>query len=180
MPIEKQLQEVTGVTRAEAESEQDYLARIVLKVSKLPTEDWEKLDDDTQKWYNAAADVPRGEPLPDFDGAVPTTAKKPAKATKKAAKKASPAKKAASNGAKKVGAKSGKETRGRKGAFPLEAKIAVKVKENPHRPKSKDFSKFKALEGRGNGAVTVAKALESGADWGYLRYAVERELIAIK
>ena len=179
MPIEKQLQEVTGVTRAEAESEQDYLARIVLKVSKLPTEDWEKLDDAAQKWYNAAADVPRGDPLPDFDGAVPTKAA-PKKSAKKTAKKASGAKKAASNGAKKATAKSGKETRGRKGAFPLEAKIAVKVKENPHRPKSKDFSKFKALEGRGNGAVTVAKALESGADWGYLRYAVERELIAIK
>lgn len=106
---------------------------------------------------------------------VVTKSKKAAKANGKAPAKA--AKKAAGSTAKKAGTKSAPqgEGRGRKGSFPLEAKITVKTKDNPHRTKSNDFEKFKKLKT----GMTVGSAVDAGVDWGYLRYAVKRELVTV-
>lgn len=188
-PVEEQLQEITGVTRNEGEEDQAYLMRLFMQVNDAPQEDWEKLDDTAQRWANACADANDAkEDLPMFDGTLkPVAAKAPASEGAAAAPVAKKSAKAKSNGngaakpkvaAKKAAAKkpANGESRGRKGTYPLDATITVKVKENPHRAKSKDFAKFKAL---GNGA-TVEKALKAGADWGYLRYAAARDLIAVK
>jgi len=59
--------------------------------------------------------------------------------------------------------------------FPLTAKIRLVAKENPHRNGTNDFAKFKKL----SAGMTVAKALATGVDRGYLRYMVGRELISI-
>ena len=188
MDIEKQLLEVTKITRAKGEGEQKFLRRLFDKANTLSDDQWESLDEVTQKWVNAAMTaVEEKTAIPLFDGTLPTEAEKESTVAKKkvgkaganggaaatptASKKAAPKK-----AAPKKAAASGGETRGRKGLYPPNAKIAVKVKENPHRESSKDYGKFKGLK---NG-MTIEKAVAAGVDLGYIRYAASRELIAVE
>lgn len=83
----------------------------------------------------------------------------------KPAKKAAAPKAAAAATVKPAKAKSG-ETRGRKGAFPLDAKIKVLVDENPKRKGSASAKRFsKYADGK-----TVAELLKAGVGWNDLRW----------
>lgn len=172
------------VKRKDGEDDQSYFRRLFEKANTCTDDQWKALSEDTQKWVNAAsAAVEEGNTIPNFDGEVveataetSETADEDTMATKKekgAAKSKAGAKK---GGAAKAAAKTvNKGAVGRKGTYPLDAKITVKVKDNPHRESSKDYNKFKGLKT----GMTVEKALAAGADWGYLRYAAGRELIAV-
>lgn len=77
--------------------------------------------------------------------------------------------------AKKAGAKDDVAKPGRKGTYPLTAKITLKVKENPHRAGTtlhKMFAKYK------NG-MTVQQALDAGVVWANLRYLSSLDTIKI-
>lgn len=192
--IEKELCDVTKVTRNAGEDAQEYLTRLATAVSATDDDIFVKLSSKAQKWANKAVQAVEDNleneknnkseriSLPLFgDGAMsePETAetaeaeKETTVATKKKAAPAKASKKAAS--AKAAPKKAEGAGPGRKGSYPLDAKITLKAKDNPHRVKSKDFGKYKGLK---NG-ITVEKALEAGADWGYLRYAEGRDLISI-
>ena len=63
---------------------QAYLNRVVTTISALPESNWEKLPEDLQVWYNAAAEIVSSdvedEELPDLPGYVAPGSKKVAKA----------------------------------------------------------------------------------------------------
>jgi hypothetical protein len=164
---------------------------------------WSKLSTKAQNWFNTALDnLEADTPILDFNGEIkdaaeaapaakapkavgkPPAAKK-APAKKAAAKKTAPAKaaapaKTAPKAAVKTAAKSVAKTngagRGRKGSFPLDAKIVLTGKENPHGASTGNYNKYKKLKP----GMTVQAALDAGVDWGYLRYGTEREFLAVK
>ena len=53
--IRKELEAATGVERSKSEDEQEYLKRIVRKVSALNNKEWDKLTEEAQAWFNDAA-----------------------------------------------------------------------------------------------------------------------------
>lgn len=63
---------------------QDYLNRVVTNISALSESGWDKLPEELQAWYNAAAEVVSGDDeeaeLPELPGYVAPTAKKAVKA----------------------------------------------------------------------------------------------------
>lgn len=54
--IRKELETATGVERSKSEDEQEYLKRIVRKVSKLDEKEWDGLSKAAQDWFNDAAE----------------------------------------------------------------------------------------------------------------------------
>lgn len=166
-------------------------------------ETWLKLSDPAQEWFNYASPLMAGgQEVPHFDVKIPKEpeslqapepyaageevaeeapakprrkkkrmAKKKPKVIKKKKKlvrktKAKVAKRAATNGS----------GRGRKGTFPLTAKIKFLVDENPHRAGSKLHAYFNLYE---NG-MTVEEALKAGVVWENLRYLTEQGIIQIR
>ena len=58
---------------------------------------------------------------------------------------------------------------------PKDATITLLVKKNPHRAGSKDAARFDQLKP----GMSVGDAVQLGASWRYLRYAVKRGLITL-
>ena len=67
MSIAAELEEVAGVKLKGKEPRQKYLTRAVKAVEALDDADWDKLSDDTQKWYKVALKQDgEGEDITDF------------------------------------------------------------------------------------------------------------------
>lgn len=145
----------------------------VEKKAAIPNFDGEVPDDKDAKATKATAkDKEVKAPAAKKGAKADKTEKaaKPAKAeakTKEAEKKA-PAKKEAKAAPAKKGAKAAAngEGRGRKGSWPMTAKIKVVAKENPHRSGTKNFKRFEKYK---NG-MTVEQAIAAGAEWANMRY----------
>ena len=106
-----------------------------------------------------------------------TPEKKVVKKKEKPAKKAKPEKKAKEAKAPKVKkVKEADAKLGRKGSFPLDAKITVIAKENPKRKGSEAEKLFKLYET----GQTVSEALAAGLRWRDLRWDSEAKFIGIK
>lgn len=181
MKVLKELLEVAKVSPKTAkETDQEFLARLYAKANKITDAAWEKLSDDAQTWVNDAGKASEdGQDLPVLEGLDAEAAEETEeeaeeaapKKERKAAKKAAPEKKAAKEKPAKA-AKSAKapakkkEGRGRPSEFPMDAKITIKAKENPHRAGTilhKQFAKYKS-------GMTVEKALAAGVLLVNIRY----------
>lgn len=197
--VKEQLLEVTGLE--EQEESPTWLEALADKVAKFSDAEWSSLENDTQIWVNVALyckehelDIPgfrdqeyftqRKSDMDEADAVMHTAKKKsaarkgpvaspnkkagkpPAKAAAKPAKPAKPAKAAkAANGS----------GRGRKGIFDLNAKITLKVKDNPHRKGSGRYNRWPLYR---NG-MTVQQALDAGLNRGNLFHSVEDGHISI-
>lgn len=65
--IEKELQEVTFVTKEGGESKQDYLLKVFQAIEGLSGTEWEDLSKGAKRWYNEAVDkYDSNDPLPNF------------------------------------------------------------------------------------------------------------------
>lgn len=203
MDVRSELLKVTKVTQSEGENEQAFLTKVFNKANKLSDADWDKLSEPTQNWINDAGDaVAAGKAIAALPNGADTAAsaepaaketveeknveeKATKKATKKAAKKeakskkeAKPVKAASKTPAKskaKVKAKAEPGRVGRKGSFPLTAKIKLTEKENPHRPGTKLYKMYQQYKNN----MTVQQALDAGAVWSNIRYLVGRKLLEI-
>ena len=86
--IFKELIDATGVTKNRKESDQDHVKRVLEGVSNLSDKEWEGLSQESQDWFNAAADaVGAKQDIPAFPDAEPE-----AKEEKKASGRRSSAK----------------------------------------------------------------------------------------
>lgn len=67
LEVKKELEKCTGVTRASEETEQSYLGRIMRKIAALDEDEWDKLSDGAQAWYNQAVeDANKKRPIEGF------------------------------------------------------------------------------------------------------------------
>lgn len=55
--VRKELEKATGVTRNSGEGEKEYLMRIMRKVAALDDKEWKALSEESQDWYNDAAEA---------------------------------------------------------------------------------------------------------------------------
>jgi hypothetical protein len=196
--IFEELQGVTSVELAEGQSNLDFWTALVKAADKVTAEEWESLSDLTQTWVNIGQFcLENGEDIPDPNDkaaikvakaamakadmeAADATVKKEAKKANSAAKKSVKSKSVKAVSEKELVAGKSKSKgngggRGRKGLFPLDAKIKVLAKENPHRKGTilhKYFDKYKT-------GMTVQTALDAGIVWANLRYLNGRELIQV-
>jgi hypothetical protein len=71
MEIEQQLLETTKERASKrSESRQDYLKRLAKAVDQLEDDGWDQLSEDTQQWYNKAAEAIKAkEAIEDFEPA---------------------------------------------------------------------------------------------------------------
>jgi len=70
--LEKIVLDATGIKPARSgEDRQKFLLRAMLAVQKLPSDDWETLDQAIQDWYNAAVEADNADkPVPEFPDAA--------------------------------------------------------------------------------------------------------------
>jgi ribosome maturation factor RimP len=66
--IEKELLDVTDLSRKRGEARQDYISRLLLAVRDLSDKEWDGLSKEAQDWFNSAADAKnaKADTLPDF------------------------------------------------------------------------------------------------------------------
>jgi hypothetical protein len=184
------------------------LAKAASDPKKTTDEDWETLDETTQKFLNGVLEADeKGQMIPlhdapapeepeeeeQEDGDIPGTGEDHGakKAKSPPARTAAKAKAAAKKPAKAPPAKAPRAAKppkevpaaaagrpGRKPKHPDDSIIRVDVEENPHRKGAKDYDKFKKLKAKDG--RTIAEALKGGVELGYLRYAEKRGIITIK
>lgn len=198
--VKEQVLALTKLKPKDGESSHDFTMRAVKKLHGSSDEEWEKISDPVQAWVNDTMladekdaeldllEVPEVEAASEAEPESETaTEESEAEAEgaeekeqekvveSKSVKKSNGKKPAKVKVEKKVSAKKSGETRGRKGTFPLDAKIKVLAKENPKRSGSaaaKRFSKY--ADGK-----TVAELLKAGVQWGDLRWDSTHEHIRI-
>jgi hypothetical protein len=186
--IQERVLTLTKLKPKADESAEDFTKRVIKKVNILADADaqnWEELGEDAQAWVNKnvnaeeneqeldCLELPEDEPEAEPEEAAADDEAEgeqenevERKSVKKAsngkakkevkAKAAKPAKKASEAGA----------GRGRKGAFPLDAKVKVLAEENPKRKGSEAAKRFNKYET----GKTVADLLKKGVQWGDLRW----------
>lgn len=195
--IIKEIEEVTGIARAE--ESQEHYEELVRSATQVDESEWEGLSDPAQTWVNIGSYcLEQGEEIPspddkeectrlkiemdEADGAKAAKQAKVAKAkSAKAAKAETGPEKTTKTGGKPVkaakanGSAKAEGSRGRKGTYPLNAKIKVLVKSNPHREGTSLHDYYEKY--RNN--MTVQEALDAGIVWANLRYLSEKEVIQI-
>jgi hypothetical protein len=178
--VEKELCGLVEVTSKVGEPPQAYRGRVLTKLMAIYEADtgddeWEKLSEGSQNWYNAALDARSAKKkLPGFDGEVEeedVVVEKTKKTKKAAAKGAAVTKKVVGNGAKDKAAGG----RGRKGLFTGDSKVAKVAPENPFRAGSKAHDCFKQYKvGR-----TVEAILSAGVPRSKLYRHMKRGFVSV-
>lgn len=169
------------------EAPEQFARRVAVKANdekSLSDDDWQTLDDVTQRWVNQALqNIEKKETIsvPEALSVLCTEMEESMKKAKKVAAKAakvSKPKKIASSG-KTVTGQNGKsyvgEKRGPKSQFDLTDKIHVLVDKNPKRNNTAAFKRFELYK---NGQ-TVKQAEEAGLSLRDIRYDVAEKYIEV-
>lgn len=168
--VEKELREVTKVSRKKGEAEQAYLKRLFDKVNSLGDDDWKGLSEEAQLWTNGASEArEKREEIPGFSGSKKAAAEEEeTEAEAEEAEESAPAEEAkeaeaetevkVSKTKKASKAKSAKKAAAAKPAKPAKAAKAAK----PAKATAKKASKANGAGPRhGTKTATVAAMLQS-------------------
>lgn len=186
-----ELSAVVDVETKSGDTPQAFANRLARAANNVKDDEWQGLSEPTQAWVNAALGAIENKtelPLPagiedldlsgeqvELEDAIKASKQKDEKVKKSKGVKAEKVVKPEKPKKEAVAKPKSNGKRGPKGEFPETAKIVLKVKENPHRVKSKDYDKFAKLKS----GMTLAAIAEAGVNRSYLRYAAERKLIEI-